>query len=91
MKTNHSIAKDLLEEVSWLESENGKGAYYLFPHQTTGISTSKLAKDLITNHRVALVPGSAFGSDYKDFFRISFANVNEEQLKEAFARLKKAI
>lgn len=89
MKNNHSIAKDLLEEVSWLEPENGLGAYYLFPKQTTGEDTNKLARDLIINHKVALVPGGNFGSNYEDHFRISFANVKEEQLKEAFSRLKK--
>ncbi|MHA2033384.1 MAG: pyridoxal phosphate-dependent aminotransferase [Candidatus Kariarchaeaceae archaeon] len=90
MKKNHSVAKDLLEEVSWLEAENGQGAYYLFPKQTTGRLTSELAKELITDHKIALVPGGVFGSSYEDHFRISFANVKEEQLKEAFSRLKNA-
>lgn len=88
MKNNHRLAKDLLEEVSWLEAENGEGAYYLFPKQTTGKNTRQLAKDLIINHKVALVPGGNFGSNYENHFRISFANVKEEQLKEAFSRLK---
>ncbi len=90
MEKNHKLAKDLLEEVTWLESEAGNGAYYLFPQQTSGRNTIKLAHELIVDHKVALVPGSAFGSSYNDYFRISFANVQEEQLKEAFSRLKNA-
>ncbi|OLS24954.1 MAG: hypothetical protein HeimC2_20090, partial [Candidatus Heimdallarchaeota archaeon LC_2] len=89
MKTNHKLAKDLLEEINWLETEGGNGAYYLFPQQTTGKNSEKLAHELIVDHKVALVPGSAFGSNFYDYFRISFANVKEEELKEAFSRLKK--
>lgn len=88
MKINYKLAKDLLDEVSWLESENGNGAYYLFPKQITGINSRKLARDLIINDKVALVPGGNFGANYEDYFRISFANVMEEQLQEAFSRLK---
>lgn len=88
MENNHNIAKDLLEEVKWLEPENGKGAYYLFPKQTTGKSTIKLANKLIIENKVALVPGVSFGKDWDDHLRISFANVSPEMLKEAFSRIK---
>lgn len=90
MENNHKIAKDLLEEVSWLQASNSMGAYYLFPKQTTGINTEKLANNLITQNKVAVVPGQGFGEYYKDHVRISFANVHSEQLKDAFSRLKQA-
>ena len=89
MKANYKLAKDLLEEISWLKAEEGKGAYYLFPEQITGKNTAKMARELIIDHKVALVPGIHFGSAFENHFRISFANVKEEQLKEAFVRLKK--
>ncbi len=88
MENNHNIAKDLLEEVKWLEPENGKGAYYLFPKQTTGKSTIKLANKLIIENKVALVPGVSFGEGWEEHLRISFANVSPEMLKEAFSRIK---
>ncbi|MHA2248769.1 MAG: pyridoxal phosphate-dependent aminotransferase [Candidatus Kariarchaeaceae archaeon] len=90
METNHKLAKDLLEEVKWLDKENSSGAYYLFPKQTTGKSSMNLAFKIIEKYKVALVPGDAFGSDYSDYFRISFANVSPEILEEAFNRLKSA-
>ncbi|MHA2091732.1 MAG: pyridoxal phosphate-dependent aminotransferase [Candidatus Kariarchaeaceae archaeon] len=88
MQNNYRIAKDLLKEIDWLEAENGYGAYYLFPKQLTGIPSDKLAHELITEYKVALVPGGGFGEAWKDHLRISFANVSPESLKDAFSKLK---
>ncbi|MHA2029304.1 MAG: pyridoxal phosphate-dependent aminotransferase [Candidatus Kariarchaeaceae archaeon] len=88
MQNNYRIAKDLLQEIDWLEPENGYGAYYLFPKQLTGKSSDKLVRELIKEYKVALVPGSGFGEAWKDHLRISFANVSPELLKDAFSRIK---
>ena len=88
MKANYNVAKDLLEEISWLQASPSGGAYYLFPKQLTNQITEKLVRELIVHQGVYIVPGAGFGSDWQDYCRLSFANVSEEQLKEAFSRLR---
>lgn len=89
MENNHNVAKDLITEIPWLNPEPASGSYYLFPRQITGLNTDQLTKKLISEYGVALVAGLGFGQDFEDHLRISFANVQEEILKEAFSRLKK--
>ncbi len=87
METNHKLGRKLLDEISWLEATPSQGAYYLFPRQTTGRDTMNLVKELITQYGVYVVPGEGFGQDWKEYCRISFANVRPHQLEEAFDRL----
>ncbi|MDH5403225.1 MAG: pyridoxal phosphate-dependent aminotransferase [Candidatus Heimdallarchaeota archaeon] len=88
MKKNHELAVDLLAEIHWLEATPSNAAYYLFPHQLTSMDTEKLAMKLITDYGVYIVPGIGFGRDWSNYLRISFANVDEETIQEAFSRLK---
>jgi len=88
MENNHRLALDLLDEVDWLERTPSSGAYYLFPRQHTGKSTMYLVRELIQKYGVYIVPGEGFGSQWEDYCRISFANVEEDNLHDAFSRLK---
>jgi aspartate/methionine/tyrosine aminotransferase len=47
----------------------------------------ELAKYLVKEHRVAVVPGSIFGNNGEGYVRISFA-VNREILKEGIDRTR---
>ncbi len=89
LENNHNISKDMIQEVDWLVDNPSNGAYYLFPEQNTGISSAKLAKILIEQYKIYIVPGDVFGDAGKSHFRISFANVDENTLIDAFDRLKK--
>jgi aspartate aminotransferase len=75
-----------------------KGAFYVFPkvsglygrtYQGHTISNSKdLASYLLAEARVAVVPGSAFGSD--QHVRLSYA-LSMEHIREGLHRIKEAI
>lgn len=54
------------------------------------MSSWELAKYLVKEHKVALVPGSIFGENGEGYLRLSFA-AGPEQLKEGISRMKKAI
>ena len=50
----------------------------------------EFAEQLLKKHKVALVPGVAFGQSCEGFVRISYAS-SYDNLKEAVARMKKFV
>ncbi len=67
---------------------NPKGAFYLFPSiQSTGLSSMDFAKKLLEKQKVAVVPGTAFGSCGEGYIRCCYATSTEE-LKEALRKIK---
>ena len=79
-----------LDEIG-LDCIKPKGAFYVFPSvKSTGLSGMEFANKLLKAKKVAVVPGSAFGENFKDFIRMSYATEMEE-LKEAFVRIAEFI
>ncbi|MFA5088403.1 MAG: aminotransferase class I/II-fold pyridoxal phosphate-dependent enzyme [Candidatus Omnitrophota bacterium] len=77
---------DGLNELG-LPCHNPEGAFYVFPSiKNLGESSLDFAKNLLAKEKVALVPGSAFGSACDQYVRISYAS-SFENLKEALARM----
>lgn len=62
------------------------GAFYAFPSiARSGISSMEFCTRLLQEARVAVVPGTAFGSSGEGFVRASFSNSYEQLLKAAEA------
>ena len=67
------------------------GAFYIFPNISQfGLSSEEFATRLIREHKVAVVPGSAFGQSGEGFVRVSYA-YSIEELKHAFERIERFI
>ncbi len=74
-----------------LSCKKPQGAFYAFPSiKSTGLSSLEFAKRLLNKEKVALVPGTAFGQNYDDYVRISYAS-SFENLKEALLRIERFI
>lgn len=68
-----------------------KGAFYIFPRtRDTGLTSKEFSELMIRDAKVALVPGSAFGSAGEGFARISYATAYEK-LEEAMDRMEKIL
>lgn len=66
-----------------------KGAFYAFPSITnTGLSSEEFAERLLMEAKVAVVPGSVFGSNGQGHIRCSYA-ASVENLTEALERIGK--
>ncbi|MFA5008247.1 MAG: aminotransferase class I/II-fold pyridoxal phosphate-dependent enzyme [Candidatus Omnitrophota bacterium] len=66
-----------------------QGAFYCFPSiENFKISSLDFAKRLLFEEKVALVPGNAFGKEYEQYVRISYANTLDN-LKEAIIRIER--
>ena len=51
-----------------------KGAFYVFPSiQKTGLSSMEFSRKLLEEEKVAVIPGTAFGSCGEGFIRCSYA------------------
>lgn len=64
-----------------------RGAFYAFPNiGVTGMSDEEFCERLLTEERVAVVPGSAFGRSGAGFVRASYAT-SRERIEIALERL----
>ena len=67
------------------------GAFYIFPNISQfGLSSEEFATRPIREHKVAVVPGSAFGQSGEGFVRVSYA-YSIDELKQAFERIERFI
>jgi aminotransferase len=70
-----------------LECFDPGGAFYVFPSVArTGLTSEEFAERLLTEEKVAVVPGSAFGASGEGFVRCSYAT-SMALLEEAMARM----
>jgi len=65
-----------------------QGAFYVFPCiRSTGLTSEEFCSELVTQQKVACVPGTAFGEAGEGFIRVSYA-YSIEEIKEALERIK---
>lgn len=71
-RRRHYILKGLAE--IGLPCFAPEGAFYVFPRVSDfGLSTEEFCERLLYEHKVAIVPGTAFGASGEGFARISYA------------------
>ena len=62
-----------------LETFEPEGAFYCFPDiRSTGLTSEEFAQQLLQAHRVAVVPGDAFGPSGAGYIRCSYATAYEK-------------
>ncbi|MCD6360345.1 MAG: aminotransferase class I/II-fold pyridoxal phosphate-dependent enzyme [Armatimonadetes bacterium] len=72
-----------------LECHEPRGAFYAFPSITsTGLSSRDFSRALLTDQRVAAVPGIAFGKCGEGHIRCTYAS-SVADLREALARMER--
>ncbi|MGE0087997.1 MAG: pyridoxal phosphate-dependent aminotransferase [Bacteroidales bacterium] len=97
-KRRRDLVISLVKDIKGLKYNYPEAAFYLFPKvdfffgksdgKTTIKNADELCLYLLENAHVALVSGSAFGSD--DYIRFSYAT-SDEKLIEAMKRIKEAL
>lgn len=95
MRAEYQRRKDYvvktLNDIDGISCNNPSGAFYIFVNiKSLGKTSMEVAEYLLEHKKVALVPGSAFGSGGEGYLRISCATGYEE-LVEACERIKKAV
>jgi aminotransferase len=70
-----------------LTCKKPEGTFYVFPSiKRTGLKALDFAQRLLKEQKVAVVPGTAFGKEFDDYIRISYAS-SMDNLKEALVRM----
>ncbi len=68
-----------------------KGAFYAFPSvKTTGLTSEEFAERLLTEEKVAVVPGSAFGQCGEGYVRCCYAT-SMADIEEAVTRMRRFV
>lgn len=75
---------EILSKVKGLKIHKPQGAFYFFPEILVNISSADYAEYALSNYKIALLPGEAFGENGEGHVRISFANSLENLLEAAY-------
>ncbi len=71
-----------------LECFEPEGAFYIFPSiKSTGMTSQEFCEKLVQTHKVAVVPGDAFGPCGEGYIRISYA-YSLEHIMTALERMR---
>ncbi len=82
------IIFDEIANTSGLSVGSIDGAFYAFiKYSFTDKPSEEVAKDILINANVCVIPGKAFGKSAEGFLRITFSRSIEE-IKEAFNRIR---
>jgi len=74
-----------------LECFEPLGAFYVFPCiKSTGLSSEEFCERLLSEEKVAIVPGTAFGESGKGFIRACYA-YSIDNIIEALKRVEKFV
>ncbi|MGE5246643.1 MAG: pyridoxal phosphate-dependent aminotransferase [Betaproteobacteria bacterium] len=86
-----SIHDIVVERLSALEPlaavPAAEGAFYILLKVHTGLDPIRLAARLIREHRVAVMPGPAFGMTDGCYFRVAYGALQKDTVAEGIGRL----
>jgi aspartate/methionine/tyrosine aminotransferase len=90
-RTRRKILEMLGDPAVPCETPEPKGAFYYFVRVRTELDSMTFVERLIREHRVAAIPGSAFGVPAGCTLRISYGALDAETVSEGIARLTRGI
>jgi aminotransferase len=71
-----------------MELSSIDGAFYGFiKYEFTDKPSEEVARDILMNANVTVIPGTAFGNSAEGYIRVTFSR-SEEEIKEAFHRIR---
>ena len=86
-----SVRRQILEGLQslhpFIRIIPSKGAFYVLIELDLDEPPLDVVETLIRNHRIAVIPGNAFGLDRGCFLRIAFGALKEDNANEALERL----
>ena len=68
-----------------------RGAFYYFVKVHTSLDALTLTERLIREHRVAVIPGTAFGAHDGTYIRVSYGALDRVTAAEGIGRLVKGL
>jgi aspartate/methionine/tyrosine aminotransferase len=87
LRRRRALLEEGLSEIPALESQKVEGAFYGFPRFKASLGSREVAKRLLNEQNVAVLPGAIFGPSGEGRLRISFGSP-PETIVEGTRRLK---
>ena len=91
LDTIASIRQLYLDELVKIKDivtvSDANGAFYFFLKVKSKDDSFTLAKKLITDHRVAVIPGNTFGMETGCYLRVAYGSLTPQMAKEGIKRL----
>jgi len=81
----------LMDEIGLRRMAGGSTFYFLVNIENFPGSSLDFALDLLFNHQIAVVPGSAYGSSTERFVRVGVGTESEERIHDALLVMKDLI
>ncbi len=81
------LLNDRMDEIPALKPTEVEGSFYAFPSYSTRMSSRDLSLALLSEQKVAILPGTAFGPAGEKHIRICFAG-SEENISKAMDGMK---
>jgi aspartate/methionine/tyrosine aminotransferase len=76
-----------LNALSGVHCQSPQGAFYVFPNiKALGLTSRELARRVLDEAGVAVLPGTDFGPNGEGYLRLCYA-VSHETIDEALARI----
>jgi aspartate/methionine/tyrosine aminotransferase len=88
---SRALAQRMLAQVDGCTVPPANGAFYLLLRLKTSRHPMELAERLIRKHRVAVIPGNAFGLDAGCHLRVAYAALPQESIREGCERLVRGL
>lgn len=90
-KVRTVVAAQLAEIGDLCTVAPSHGAFYFFLKIDTKLDSLNLVKQLIKNHRVAVIPGSTFGIEAGCYLRVAYASLQLSTARVAIERLSSGL
>jgi len=82
-----TIHRELTRDDVPCDTPDADGAFYFFIHVRTALDSMTVAERLIREHRVAAMPGVAFGAVGGCYLRVAYGTLDEGTAAEGIGRL----
>lgn len=86
-KLRRMILSELRRPDVPCDTPDANGAFYFFTRVRTSLSSMTFAERLVREHKVAAMPGSAFGATDGCYLRVSYGMLDEATATEGLRRL----
>ncbi|MCK4757087.1 MAG: aminotransferase class I/II-fold pyridoxal phosphate-dependent enzyme, partial [Thermoplasmata archaeon] len=86
-RSRRNLMLNLLNELKKFKCSKPEGAFYLFPRFESSMNSMDFAGKLLTEAKVAVTPGSAFGPSVDNYLRFSYA-ASREVIKDGIGRIR---
>ena len=90
-KSRETVINQLMGVTDLLETVYTEGAFYFLLKINTDLNDVTLVKKLISDFKVAVIPGSAFGLTDSCYLRISYGKLTEKSAETGIKRLIKGL